>query len=403
MFKTYYDRFKKKDKTNNRHVRSCTLLMNDHINVVHDACKICWDKPPETTLEGKLKYINNRIKIGHESILEHSNVVMYFALPNTVDYSEELVDIMPALKYLNVHTKYEGDTIHVLIGGSIRAYKHVFRNTKELTNVVVRLIQKEIYENLNKEYFTDFINDGIMVEDRFTFDYNASTPESMGSARDVYESDKVYVPYMDKITNLRDTPFTFREIFDMLTITVLFKNMSRTGTHQLVRHRNAITQESQRYVDYRKAGFTDPTTYKPKYDTSKKYKCLDGEYTTKELGDKLLTIYGDLREQGLDREDARAFLPNNVQCGKLYMTFTFTNFIKFLELRCDKAAQGEIREYANELKQVFDRMWDMETLNYPDNYFSLLKPLYSNELANLEIDEVLGESEVVEELDSENV
>ena len=54
--------------------------------------------------------------------------------------------------------------------------------------------------------------------------------------------------------------------------------------------------------------------------------------------------------QGLNKEDARAFLPSNVQCNKLYMTFTLSSLYDFLILRTDKHAQAEIRSYANDIK-----------------------------------------------------
>ena len=73
-----------------------------------------------------------------------------------------------------------------------------------------------------------------------------------------------------------------------------------------------------------------------------------------EIGDKLMSIYPLLLSQGVKKEDARAFLPSNVNCGRLYMTFTISSLIKFLELRTDKHAQLEIRKYALVINSVID-------------------------------------------------
>lgn len=147
----------------------------------------------------------------------------------------------------------------------------------------------------------------------------------------------------------------------MLSVTILFKNMSRTGTHQLVRHRNAITQESQRYVDYSEACFANPAKFKPdKYDPKEVYEITFGgstaNYTLDELGAEMQKIYTQLRNPSngstpLLKEDARGFLPGNIECKRLYMTFTYTTLLAFLHLRCDPAAQAEIRKYATEIQE----------------------------------------------------
>ena len=61
-------------------------------------------------------------------------------------------------------------------------------------------------------------------------------------------------------------------------------------------------------------------------------------------------------QAGLKKEEARAFLPSNVNCGKLYMTFTVFSLLKFLELRTDPHAQYEIRQYAQTIKEKFDKL-----------------------------------------------
>ena len=143
----------------------------------------------------------------------------------------------------------------------------------------------------------------------------------------------------------------------MMPVTIVFKNISRTATHQLVRHRNAITQESQRYVNYSDASFTIPLK---DYDKNKLYSVKIGDIINNgsldTIADDLMSVYPQLMQAGLKKEEARAFLPSNVNCGKLYMTFTVFSLLKFLELRTDPHAQYEIRQYAQTIKEKFDKL-----------------------------------------------
>ena len=131
--------------------------------------------------------------------------------------------------------------------------------------------------------------------------------------------------------------------------------MSRTATHQLVRHRNAITQESQRYVTANNASFTIPV---PEYNPDKIYSInIAGNKINTNLNDlakELLNVYTQLQSQGLKKEEARAFLPSNVNCSRLYMTFTLESLIAFLNLRLDPHAQYEIRKYAEAINNIID-------------------------------------------------
>jgi thymidylate synthase (FAD) len=154
--------------------------------------------------------------------------------------------------------------------------------------------------------------------------------------------------------------FYINILYKIIPVAVVFRNMSRTATHQLVRHRNAITQESQRYVSAENASFTIPV---PDYTDDKEYTVdIFGKKTTVPLtvlATQLIKIYEQLRKQGLKKEEARAFLPANVNCGRLYMTFTLDSMLAFLNLRTDPHAQFEIRKYAEAIKEI---MSDLDLL-----------------------------------------
>ena len=340
---------------------SRVIYSNDQIGLAHDACKICWDKPAEEGSQAMLNYIQKRISSGHESVIEHTNIIMLIST-SIGSYKNELLEIIALCKYLGVSVKYDSkeNLAYILIGGSIRGYKHIFRNITNMTNPILAKIKDNLYDSSYPEFFADFIEAGIMDERNFRVEeyrfkqlYRTTTDPS--DKLEVVNIDPIHSIYNELQESIGDI-FTYSDLLGVCSVTVLFKDMSRTATHQLVRHRNAITQESQRYVDYSNAKFVSPDQYNDEYkDIHYNINIFDKEVsvTMEELGKELMKIYHQLREQDVKKQDARAFLPSNVACNKLYMTFTYKNLIKFLELRTDLAAQSEIRNYAEILLKEF--------------------------------------------------
>lgn len=413
-----------------------TLWKNDGLDICTKACAICWDKPVPKFPEDKNKYLANRANTGHTSIFEHSNHVIYLEIPNNYRYNKSLIEVLDAIRYLETSVKFsekensqENDKrIYVLIGGAYAGYLHLFRNIENLNNEILKMIKKNLYENAISSPFRELINDGIMDENKFipidAFWTDYSTPETPyieDNSRSIDVSNHIYIENIDSITSFikflkNICPeyylFSMMDIIRMVSCTVLFKNMSRTATHQLIRHRNGITQESQRYVDYSNAMFANPATFKPdKYDKDHKYLFVFGgqEFymTLEEIGLAEQSIYKWLRdpelageEYHLLKEDARAFLPSNVICNKLYMTFTYKNLSKFLELRENPHTQAEIRLAAIELGK-----WLRDYLgNFINDIYELTEPFYKlKDKYNMEksIEEDIGESDWVKQVEDE--
>lgn len=133
-------------------------------------------------------------------------------------------------------------------------------------------------------------------------------------------------------------------VVEHATFTFAISDVSRSLTHQLVRHRIAsYSQQSQRYVDLRK----------PKYVTPPKIK---RDKNLKEAYDETMKIiwkeYNKLLDIGIPAEDARYVLPN-ATCTNIIVTMNARSLLNFFELRCCMHAQWEIRELANKmLKEV---------------------------------------------------
>ena len=376
--------------------------------VVYEAGKSCTNGCISNKYSDMLKFISKRITDTHESIIEHTNFIIVGIIPDK--YLKDLLEVVSCCTYLNVHTESictnkkskkisENNATLINISGSVRGYKNIYRSIKNIYNRVLLEITKLIYRNIPKEYFVDFISDEIFDENKFLsnieFDEDSEVEISRYSFNEIDPDNMINILNIDDlsiikaIANIPNELIIPEAIPDLLTISVQFRDMSRVSTHQLVRHRNGITQESQRYVDYSNKPIINPITFKPnQYDPNKKYKLTSNKFityneegmTAQELCDALQPIYKDLKDQGMKSEDARYYMGFGASCGSVIMTFTLRHFVKFLELRLASSAQPEIRKYAKILFAYMDYIsndFSSYFINSSHNLFTtILDPEY---------------------------
>lgn len=327
---------------------SFKLYTNDFVNIIYDACSLCYKSTKERILEERLEYIENKVKLGHESVLEHSNLIMMLVLnKDDINIHKDLIEVMTASRHINYNIKEDHNLTYVLMGGSIRAYKNIFRNIKNGNNMVLSLIKNRLYDTC-KEFYYDFIISGIFNYRSFMHSelYEAkSRNQKINEYYNIVNMDDINI-IMEKINFITNdkTLFEVDDILDMVTVTVYFKRISRITSQQLTRHRNAISQKSQRYVDEENGICIHPEEFKE--DLKKKVNIYRHNINEKEL----LQLYKSLREIGYLKEDARYYLPQNINT-ELYVTFTLRNLIHFINLRTDKSAQAEIRNLATLLER----------------------------------------------------
>src|SRR6266536_876447 len=125
--------------------------------------------------------------------------------------------------------------------------------------------------------------------------------------------------------------------------------VSRTLSHQLVRHRAGVAfdQQSQRYVTYKRAATMEPQTI------------IEGDPDLRERyedqGAGSMALYGDLVASGIPGEDACFGFPNATRTN-LVMTVNLRALIHMSGLRLCTRAQWEIRRLfqliPNEIFQV---------------------------------------------------
>lgn len=133
-------------------------------------------------------------------------------------------------------------------------------------------------------------------------------------------------------------------VIEHTSFTFAISDVSRSLTHQLVRHRIAsYAQQSQRYIDFKEPNFVIP----PKIAKNKKMKQAYEKTMQSIWGE-----YNNLRDMGIPAEDARFVLPN-AACTNIIVTMNARSLLNFFELRTCQHAQWEIRQLANKmLKEV---------------------------------------------------
>ena len=152
-------------------------------------------------------------------------------------------------------------------------------------------------------------------------------------------SNKELKAILEQVVNLGHT-----SVVEHASFTFAISDVSRSLTHQLVRHRIAsFSQQSQRYVNLNEPNYVTP----PKIAKGKQMKKAYDQ-TMKMIWKE----YNKLLQMDIPAEDARYVLPN-ATCTNIIVTMNARSLLNFFELRCCLHAQWEIRTLANlMLKEV---------------------------------------------------
>ncbi len=130
-------------------------------------------------------------------------------------------------------------------------------------------------------------------------------------------------------------------MFEHASFTFAVSGVSRSLTHELVRHRIAsYSQRSQRYIS--ESGFeaVTPPTIAAVPEAAAIYARAVGS---------LRQDYQDLLALGIPKEDARFLLPNAC-ASQIVVTMNARSLRHFFALRCCQRAQWEIRALAREMQ-----------------------------------------------------
>lgn len=135
-------------------------------------------------------------------------------------------------------------------------------------------------------------------------------------------------------------------VIEHTCFTFAISGVSRSLTHQLVRHRIAsYAQQSQRYVNLEEPDYVIPPKIKTNPEMKKAY-----EETMQSIWDQ----YNKLLSMDIPAEDSRYVLPN-ATCTNIIVTMNARSLLNFFELRCCLHAQWEIRTLANKMLKLVQK------------------------------------------------
>jgi thymidylate synthase (FAD) len=138
-------------------------------------------------------------------------------------------------------------------------------------------------------------------------------------------------------------------IIEHSSVTFYLEGVSRSFTHELVRHRQlSFSQLSQRYVAPDELAFVVPPLYrKPEYRVRRERSIKLWEAIADEYADRIADISSTLptKEKKQRREAAREILPNATET-KIVVSGNLRAWYEMLEKRNSEAADAEIHEVA---------------------------------------------------------
>ena len=158
----------------------------------------------------------------------------------------------------------------------------------------------------------------------------------------VESSDKELNTILEHVLNVGHT-----SVIEHTSFTFAISDVSRSLTHQLVRHRIAsYAQQSQRYVDFKEPNYVTPPKIAKNKDMKEAYE---------KTMDKIWEEYNNLLELGVPAEDSRFVLPN-AACTNIIVTMNARSLMNFFELRTCMHAQWEIRKLANKMLVIVKKV-----------------------------------------------
>ena len=140
-------------------------------------------------------------------------------------------------------------------------------------------------------------------------------------------------------------------VLEHVKFTFAIEGVSRSLTHQLVRHRIAsYSQQSQRYVKEEDFDYIIPPSIEK--DEILKKNFIEGIEKIRDVYKKMIERYKEMGVEGEKaNQDARYILPNAAET-KIVVTMNARELLHFFKVRCCTRAQWEIRELAYKMLEI---------------------------------------------------
>lgn len=278
------------------------------------AARLCYNS--QSKIGNTNDFIADRIAQGHLDVLEHGWLSANFCFESADNPYQFVYYLNSINRYFDYDLAADGRTMR--IGGNLRTWQNMLPTLEDYfpKTTVARIA------NVAPQVF------GIEVDGETVSKYGV-----FGDCK--YENLLTSHGHLICVLGFANNEFDWRD----RAATVYIQRLSRSCATQLVRHRTmSFSQMSQRYVDAGNFGYMLPLGLK---NNSAAEKAIEQSFDA----------YHTLRDGGAKKEDARCVLPEATTTS-IVVSGHSTSWRHFFDLRCDKAAQDEIRVIATTIRDL---------------------------------------------------
>lgn len=310
---------------------------------IERAGRVCYKSEDKITDDSAEKFVQNIVERGHESVLEHGNVIlrcnkrMYKTLLRYQRHETQNGRVV-YLRFSRVYNNRVG-AYRYIVSGNIRTWracmKYFIDECCIRFNWMSHLVCSHHWAFFDLEYR---LNDETVLD----------------------ESKQGFV------ISVNDLRHTTEQLAHMCVTQKAV--VDRGITHELVRHRPAsFSQESTRYCNYAKGKFgSEISVIKP--DTLS----LESELVWSKACHEAERTYNRLIEQGVKPQIARSVLPTCLKA-ELVITANLRELLHMIILRSGEGAHPQAIRWARETRKLLVE-------SYPEIDFNTLEGLVKNGL-----------------------
>lgn len=301
----------------------------DTLKRIEIAGRVCYKSEDKITDGSAEKFYKSLVRMGHTSVLEHSNLIVYAQNANTCQH---LLDIISEYNRESdlpsyIRNDWRNDVMgNFMIKDKTYVYSFVFSgNLRAWRSLIARYSGESVFVKLfgKHPWFED-----IFANRR----RGALTEEEYEACR------------FDEWAQAEIIPCAPGDMHNIVTCKFV---CSRGTSHEIVRHRTmSFSQESTRYCNYADLAIVTPFWYDdlstPNYVVNLE-NFLESNLQAEEF-------YRTYIENGLKPQAARGALTNDTKT-EVVVTGTILAWKRFVELRESPAAHPDIRILAKMFKE----------------------------------------------------
>lgn len=408
-----YIKISQSPQLSSRGVSDMLIMSSSNLcTTIEYASRQCYNSVDRMRPYSWYRYIKARLKEGHSSVIEHSNIAMICTcseqFADAVTSSLALTNSM--LHYVEDRIiKWDTRSLMISLSGNIRMWRDFFNNMKNLeefdcikdTRLVYGLMFRFWDYLTTKDLTEKMVEDGSMtdnnyemIRDLFTSDLETirmysglefSKHEAMNDF--LFSSNLAGWKHEFRKETIRDgsedgisiyginvddpvcisvdhcyRTFLSKYKKDISSVTIVY-TMPRVITQMEGRHRvNSISQNSQRYISMENTFFYVPGSI----DADKKYNINGLSLSYNDINNLIMGMYKALQDDGIKNEDARFILSNAVY-STLVVTKPLHTIDHYYRERSSLAAQKEIRYVAEAIKKYVNSKDTMYKSYYKEN------------------------------------